>query len=136
MCGAGTTCTVIRVKDLEQNPDKCSVLNLNTYLDDDLANDPKLYDFIKNIGEYSTFLLRGSDLQKITDLDVIKLHDGSHVSITENTHLEKLPKFEWKLGDKVFFTVTDNHKLDTTELLKKLRATKIKDANVQRPFGE
>ncbi|EYB86697.1 hypothetical protein Y032_0274g1006 [Ancylostoma ceylanicum] len=132
---AGTTCTVTKIIHLKQDPEKCSALDLNTYLDDDLATDPNLFDFIKNIGVYDTFLLRGSNLRSLTNLDVIKLRDGSQVIITENKDLRKIPKFDWKAGDKVLFTVAENHNLDTTELLKAIKAKKVKGARVQRPFA-
>ncbi|EYC22805.1 hypothetical protein Y032_0016g2960 [Ancylostoma ceylanicum] len=132
---AGTTCTVTNISHLEQDPTKCSVLHLNTYLDQRIVGEDNFYDFIKNIGEYETFMLRGSYLRNFTVLDTIKLHNGAQVSITENGLLEKLPKFEWNSGDTVRFTVAENHNLDTTELLKQVKARKVKGARVQRPFG-
>ncbi|RCN48962.1 hypothetical protein ANCCAN_04944 [Ancylostoma caninum] len=127
---------VHHVQHLERNASECTVLNLNTYLDHDIVRSDKFFDFIKNIGEYNWFMLRGSDLRKFTDLNVIKVHDGAHVSIIENTHLEKLPKFEWEDGAKVVFTVVENHNLDTTELLEEIKARKLEGSRVQRPFGE
>ncbi|KAL6734590.1 hypothetical protein Aduo_005116 [Ancylostoma duodenale] len=128
------TCIVHNVKDLERNASECTVLDLNTYLDNSIVRSDKFFDFIKNIGEYDWFMLRGCDLSKFTDLSVIKLHDGAHVSI-ENTQLEKLPKFEWEDGAKVTFTIVDNHKLDTTELLEEIKARKLEGSRVQRPLG-
>ncbi|KAL6737933.1 hypothetical protein Aduo_011535 [Ancylostoma duodenale] len=130
------TCKVDHVKDLERNASECTALDLNTYLDHDIVRSDKLFDFIRNIGEYDRFLLRGSDLRKFTDLSVIKLHERAHVSITENTHLEKLPKFEWKDGAGVMFTVFENHNLDTSELFEEIKARKPEGSKVQRPFGE
>ncbi|EYB86693.1 hypothetical protein Y032_0274g1005 [Ancylostoma ceylanicum] len=133
---AGTTCIVTEVAALQQDSKKCSVLHLNTYLDQRLVKQGKFFDFIKNIGEYSMFMLRKSNLSRITDLDVIKLHHGAQVSITQNELLAKLPKFEWKRGDRITFTVADNPNLDTTKLLKDVKARKMKNAHIQLPFGE
>ncbi|KAK6751434.1 hypothetical protein RB195_003054 [Necator americanus] len=131
---AQKVCTVTQLEHLDR-PRECSVLHLNTYLEGRLSRHPKLYDYIKNIGEYRLFMLRNSTLQKLSERDVIKLRSGAVVNIVNNQNLRTLPNFKWEDGAEVEFTISNNVNLDTTNLLNLLKSKHMSTSGVQRPFS-
>ncbi|CAJ0589695.1 unnamed protein product [Cylicocyclus nassatus] len=131
---ADTVCYVRHPVDLA-NKTNCDVLNLDTYKNDSLPVDPRLFDYISKFKVYEKFMLRHSELEKFTDQDEIRLKPGTILSITENFKLLKLPKFVWDDGARIFITIKDNHKLDTTEIREMLESKHIGNADVQHPFA-
>ncbi|CAJ0589696.1 unnamed protein product [Cylicocyclus nassatus] len=131
---ADTVCYVRQPVDLT-NKTNCDVLNLDTYANDSLSLDSRLFDYISKFKVYEKFLLRHTTLEKFTAQKEIRLKPKTWLSITENSHLLELPKFVWDDDAKVSIYVKDNHKLDTTQLRKMLKSRNVDEADVQHPFA-
>ncbi|EYB86701.1 hypothetical protein Y032_0274g1009 [Ancylostoma ceylanicum] len=130
----GPMCHVSHPEDLK-TPCNSTVLFMTSYQDQSIVDYPEFYDYVKDMEEYDTFHLRFYLLERFTEKEVIRLHNGSDIAIMDNDDLIHIPKFEWDEDDHFEIALANNPKLDTSELRTTLKNRNRSTANVQRPFS-